>query len=256
MEVELSDQHKTTFITREGIYQWKRMPFGLINAPFTFQRIMNNILEAEINKVVVIYLDDIFIFAETFEQHQTNLETVLRKLYDSGIKLNAKKCKFAVQEVEFLGYTLKNKYISIPAKQRMKALAYKTPTSVKEMKGFLGFCGYFKRFIPGYSELMYSLYACTKQNNRKGRIEWNNELELVFERAKQALKEALPRPMPDLTKEFSIQTDASNTCIAGALLQKDENNEQQVILFVSRKLNKHEINYSITEKELLSVCGV
>lgn len=253
IEVDIADLHKTAFITREGVYQWKRMPFGLINAPFTFQRVMNDILHEEMNKIVVIYLDDILIFSNSYQEHMRNIEIVLNKLDKYKVKLNAKKCSFAVQIIEFLGYTFKNKQISIPIKQKMKALQYKTPTTQREVRAFLGFCGYFKRFIAGYSELRYNLYNCTKHNTRKNKLDWSEELNAQFENAKQALYEATGRPMPDFNREFSIQTDASHNCIAGALFQKNEDNENDVVLFVSRKLNKHEMNYSITEKELLSV---
>lgn len=203
-------------------------------------------------KIVVVYLDDILIFSNSFQEHINHLKVVLQALDKAGLKLNIKKCVIATRQVEFLGYLFTNQTITIPIKQRMKAINYQTPETQKELRAFLGFTGYFRRFVPNYTQKVFPLYDFLKKE-KKGKIEWTNNKLDTFIKIKTAINQAIPLMMPDLKKNFILETDASIDTIAGALLQTDDNGTEQVVYYISRKLNEHERNYTITEKELLSI---
>ena len=135
-QINMSDHSKqyTAFMTRDGHFEWNKMPFGLINAPFTFQRIMNHIFKNLLWKTVLVYMDDILIFSKDTESHKIHLKQVFTILSSHGLIINTKKCKFFYQEIDFLGLTICNGKMIISEKQKQKSLSIKVPTSLKELK--------------------------------------------------------------------------------------------------------------------------
>ncbi|KAF9760592.1 Retrovirus-related Pol polyprotein from transposon, partial [Nosema granulosis] len=248
IKVEEKDRYKTAFITRNGAYEWNRMPFGLNNAPFTFQKVMNSVLERWLYKFVVVYLDDILIYSKNEDEHITHLKIIFKHLNELGFKVNIRKCKLLKRAVSFLGYDIMDGKILVPEGQRLKAEMFKTPTSRKEVQSFAGFATYFRKFIKGYTEKMEPLYRATK----KGKFEWTEEYNDAFEKMKRELINSSYLTLPDFSKQFILYTDASNTAIGASLFQKGTTGEEP-IFFISRTLNKAERNYTVTEKECLSV---
>lgn len=133
------DKHKTAFITRDGLFEWRMMLFGLINAPYTFQRIMTHIFKGLLWKTTIVYLDDILVFSRTPVAHLRDLEEVLKRIRCYGLKLNLKKCQFGVKRVEFLGYIVENGQMTIKEEQSNKLMQIKIPRNVNELKSLLGF---------------------------------------------------------------------------------------------------------------------
>ncbi|KAG8180136.1 hypothetical protein JTE90_028723 [Oedothorax gibbosus] len=154
IDVDEADREKTAFITPEGLYEFKVfMPFGLCNAPATFSRMMDNLLRHFKWSTCLCYLDDIIVFSETFEEHISRLNLVLKCLQDAGLFLNHKKCLFAAREVKILGHLVSSIGVR-PDPDKVKAVSnFPTPQNVHDVRSFLGLCSYFRRFIKGFCYL-------------------------------------------------------------------------------------------------------
>lgn len=251
IEISPNDRAKTAFLTREGIYQWKRMPFGLINAPFTFQKIVTNIFKKFLWKFIIVYMDDILIYSQNLQEHIMHIKILFQVLQNYGFKLNKKKTHILKTKIDFLGFQFVENKMEIPLIQKMRALEYKEPKTITELRGFIGFANYFRRFIKNYTNKMLPLYERIKKNEKVISLKENERN--AFEEIKKCINESIPLQLPDLNKEFSIFTDASNFVISAVLMQKDSTNELTPIFYLSRKLNKSEINYTVTEKECLGI---
>ena len=244
--VDKKDQHKTAFSTPQGHYEFVRMPFGLKNAPATFQRMMNEILGEHINKICVVYLDDILIFATSLQEMEVNIKLIFKELRKSNLKIQIDKCKFFSKSTEYLGHILTDKGIK-PNPNKITAIEkLRPPKTVKQIKSFLGTTGYYRKFIENYSKIAIPLTECLKKGRRI------NEKDPAFLKAFEELKSLITsHPIlryPDFKKTFTLTTDASDKAI-GAVLSQDNH----PISFASRTLNEHEINYATIEKELLSI---
>lgn len=247
IEVTPADRHKTAFSTKNGHYEFVRMPFGLKNAPATFQRLMNNILREFINKICVVYLDDILIFSTSLEEHLDSLGRILQRLRESNMKLQIDKCHFAERQTEYLGHVVTNGCIK-PNPNKVDAInTIDLPTTQKEIKSFLGMTGYYRKFIKDYAKVAYPMIKYLKKNG--SRIS-TNDLEYVdaFRKLKALITSGPVLNSPDFNKTFVLTTDASNYAIGAVLSQCGH-----PIAFSSRTLNNHEKNYSVIEKELLAV---
>ncbi|KRH93960.1 LTR Retrotransposon, partial [Pseudoloma neurophilia] len=137
IEIHEDDQAKTGFITHSGFYEWTVMPFGLVAAPFTFQRIINHVFKEALNKFVICYLDDILIYSRTQEEHYKHLEWVFNRLGEVGLKANLKKCEFLKKSVQFLGFNINDGKFSIRSEHQKKATDFRTPSNKKEIQMFL-----------------------------------------------------------------------------------------------------------------------
>ncbi|GFX88036.1 retrovirus-related Pol polyprotein from transposon 297 [Trichonephila clavipes] len=162
IEIDEADREKTAFITPEGLYEFKVMPFGLCNAPATFERMMDNLLRHFKWTMCLCYLDDIIVFSETFEDHLIRLRLVLKCLQEAGLKLNSKKCLFAAQEVKILGHLVSSNGVR-PDPDKIKAVRnFPTPKNIHDIRSFLGLCSYFRRFIKGFCYLAEPLQSLLK----------------------------------------------------------------------------------------------
>ena len=141
-------KEKTAFTTWLGLYQFKKMPFGLVNAPATFQRLMEVVLSGLVRRVCVVYLDDVLIFGRTVEEHNTNLTQVLERLRRAGLRLKPKKCRFALTEVEYLGHVVSARGIQTDPKKVEAVEHFPTPHNVKSLRSFLGLASYYRKFVP------------------------------------------------------------------------------------------------------------
>ncbi|GFU73327.1 retrovirus-related Pol polyprotein from transposon 17.6 [Trichonephila clavipes] len=249
IEIDEADREKTAFITPEGLYEFKVMPFGLCNAPATFERMMDNLLRHFKWTMCLCYLDDIIVFSETFEDHLIRLGLVLKCLQEAGLELNSKKCLFAAQEVKILGHLVSSNGVH-PYPDKIKAVRnFPTPKNIHDIRSFLGLCSYFRRFIKGFCYLAEPLQSLLKSGVE---FHWVPEEVEAFHSLKKALTSDPVLGMYDERASTEIHTDASGYGI-GAVLVQIQNNVEKVIAYASRTLTKAEKNYSTTERECLAI---
>lgn len=249
IELEPNTAEKTAFSTSLGHYHFTRMPFGLKNAPATLQRLMNSILLGIQSIRAFAYLDDIVIYADTLESHSSKLSEILERLRQSNLKIQPHKCEFLRKEVLYLGHLITDKGI-YPDPKKVKVLQeYPVPTTTKQLKSFIAFASYYRKFIPNFSKISQKLTELLKKNKQ---FIWTSEQQFAFENLRNILTNPPLLQYPDFTKDFIITTDASEYAI-GAVLSQGEIGKDLPISYASRMLNKSEKNYSVTEKELLSI---
>lgn len=245
------DKKKTAFATpRGGLFQYTVMPFGLCNAPATFQRIIEKTLSGLQWKIAVLYLDGIVVFGKNFEDHISNLEKVFNSLDEMNLKVKAKKCSFFKPEVQFLGHVVTaNGIKSDPVKTEAIRNAAR-PTNVSELRSFLGLMSYYRKFIKDFAKIAKCLHVLTSKETKWN---WNDECDHAFHTLKEKLVSAPILGYPDpKTGQFILDTDASNNAIGCVLSQVQENCER-VIAYGSRALTTAERNYCVTRKEMLAV---
>ncbi|CEG84711.1 hypothetical protein RMATCC62417_18472 [Rhizopus microsporus] len=213
------DVPKTAFNTRYGSYEFLVLPFGLTNSPPTFQKMMNQVLQDYVDKFVLVYLDDILIFSKTEEEHRKHLRLVLEKLRENKLYANPKKCTFNKSEVEFLGYRVSAKGV-LPSASKVKAIQeWPRPSNVQEVRQFVGLCSHYRRFIPGFSTVATPLTDLTKGTGAKKRpIQWSKDCQMAFDKLKQLMSSAPVLQAPDLSRQFIIETDASDFGVGAVLL--------------------------------------
>ena len=245
------DKHKTAFRTQHGLYQFKRMPFGLSDAGSTFQRMANNIFQDLIFQgVVLVYLDDILIHTDSWPKHIQILREVLLRVQKYNLQLQFKKCKWGATTLRFLGFMILEKRIQLdPAKTRAVA-EYPKPSNIKSLQSFLGLVNFSLRFVPHLATITNPLRKLLKKDQP---YQWTEECEKSFQTIKQLITSAATLAFPDFSKIFRLQTDASNFGIGAVLLQQDDSDSWRPIAYISRALTKSEQNYSTTEKEFLAV---
>lgn len=246
IEIAEEDIRKTAFSTDKGHYEFVRMPFGLKNAPATFQRLMNSVLNEFIGKICLVYLDDIIIFSTSLEEHIISLTKIFKRLKEVNLKVQLDKSEFLRKETEFLGHVVTTEGIK-PNPNKIAAIQnYKLPRSTKQIKAFLGITGYYRKFIKDYGKVAKPMTAFLKKN---AKIDLNDKDYIEsFENLKTLITSAPVLRYPDFEKKFTLTTDASNYAIGGVLSQ-----ENHPICYYSRTLNEHEIRYSTIEKELLAI---
>ena len=245
IRVHDKDIQKTAFRTPLGHFEWRVMPFGLCNAPATFQNAMNNLFGNAIGQYVLVYMDDILIFSKTKEDHLRHLDHVLALLKSQHYYVKISKCHFMQEELNFLGHTISAKGLSVD-RDKIKIIEQWQPPSDKSgIRSLLGFGNYFRRFIYKYSEMVLPLLELTKSNTP---TTWTDQCQLAFEQLKTAIINAPVLQHPDLTKSFKLVCDASNYA-TGAILMQDDH----PCAFASKKLLPAECNYTTEEKELLAV---
>lgn len=247
-QIEICEQdiEKTAFSTNNMHYEFLRMPFGLKNAPATFQRLMNNILSDYIGKICYVYLDDIIIFSTSLREHITSIRKIFQRLKEANLKIQPDKCAFLKKHTDFLGHIISTDGIK-PNPDKLKAINnYRIPKTPKEIKRFLGLVGYYRKFIKDFARIAKPMTSFLKQNS-KVNINCPKYIE-AFETLKTLIINPPILKYPDFSKTFTLTTDASNYAIGAVLSQSDH-----PISFASRTLNDHETRYSTIEKELLAI---
>ena len=240
------DQKKTAFSTPFGHYEYVRMPFGLKNAPATFQRMINSVLREYINKICVVYLDDILIFSTSLQEHIDSINKIFKVLRKAQLKIQINKCSFFQKETDYLGHILTKDGIKPNNEKIDQILKLKLPATQKQIKSFLGVTGYYRKFIKDYAKVAKPLTHYLKKEKK---INLSDPAYInAFEELKTLLTTHPILKYPDFNKPFKINTDASKYALGAVLTQ-----EGQPIAYVSRTLNSHEINYGTPEKELLAV---
>ena len=242
------DIHKTAFKTRYGQFEYTVMPFGLTNAPTTFQALMNRVIQPYIDEFVVVYLDDILIYSRSHQEHGGHVRLVLDNLRKAKLYAKRSKCLFFKDEVEFCGFYVSAAGLHVGADKTRAVAAWPQPRSVKEVRGFLGFCNYYRRFLEGFSAVAAPLTELTKGALGTQKFRWDSAQEAAFQALKHALTHAPILLNPDTTKPFILYTDASEQAL-GAVLLQDQGDGLKPCAYESKKLKDAELNYTISEKE-------
>lgn len=236
-------------VSGRGLYQFKRMPFGLTNSPATFQRLVDRLLGPELEPNAFVYLDDIIVATDTFEKHLKVLEKIFERFIEAGLTFSKEKCNFCIPELKYLGYVVSSKGLHVDVDKVRAILELKPPKNATEIRRVIGMASWYRRFIPSFPHLINPLTELLKKNRK---WEWSKECERSFQSLKNALVSAPILSCPDFSKPFVVQTDASAYGIGAVLSQQLEDGEH-VICYVSRSLSRAERNYSTTERECLAV---
>ena len=266
VEVKEEDKAKTAFkVGTLGFFEFNRMPFGLCNAPATFQRLMERSM-GDINlRDCLIYLDDIVVFSSTFEEHVDRLEAVFKRLKRNNLKLKASKCEFFKREVTYLGHVVSQEGIQTDPSKIDAVKTWPVPKTVKEVRMFLGFTGYYRRFVKGYASIVRPLNDLLighptnkaaakdqKGNNKPPPFVWGNEQQTAFETVIDKLTEPPVLAYADYRLPFKLHTDASTSGL-GAVLYQTQDGIDRVVAYASRSLKPAEKNYPAHKLEFLAL---
>lgn len=249
VRIKNGDEWKTAFRTRYGHFECLVMPFGLTNAPATFQHFMNDVFRDLLDVKVLIYLDDILIYSPDEAQHHKDVRQVLQRLIDHGLYAKAEKCTFSTESCEFLGFTISANGISMSPEKTSAIENWPVPKNLKELQSFLGFCNFYRRFIPSYSSVIAPMTTLLKKNSD---FVVTQEFLDAFKELKTRFRDGTFLRHYDPSLKTIIETDSSDFAISGILSQYHEDGLRPVA-FHSRKLSPAELNYEIHDKELLAV---
>ena len=221
ISIKMEDRPKTAFITHRGLFMFNRMPFGLCNAPATFQRLMDNLFQTEIGRILLVYLDDLLLFAKTEAELLVSLEKILNKLIGAGLKCKPRKCQLFRDSIDYLGHVISEKGIAPDPKKIEKIKQWPFPITGLEMLSLLRLCNYYRRLIPHFSEWAAPLYRISRET----KIAANAELQLTFNRLKTAACAVPSLKIPDPNKAFMLETDASGIAEGAVLKQTGDQGE-------------------------------
>ena len=249
ISIREEDQLKTTFTTDWGTYAFRVMPFGLCNAPGTFQRVMMIIFQEFLHKFLEIFIDDFCVYSED-EDHLEKLEAVFQKCRSSGLCLHPDKCFMAMQQGVLLGHVISKAGIAVDQDKVGLIQGLLVPTNLGELRSFLGYVGYYRRFIKDYARLSTPLTELLKKEKE---YVWTLARQQAFEALKRALVTAPVLKPPNWDVPFHVYIDASAFGVGSCLSQKDKNGKDHPIYFASRQMNAAEKNYTVTEREALAV---
>jgi hypothetical protein len=240
-----ADTHKTAFKTHNGLFEFLVMPFGLTNAPATFQSIMNLVFAPLLRKGVLVFMDDILIYSRTLPEHLELLQKVFDILKANRFYIKLSKCSFAQSEVEYLGHNISGKGVSTEASKVAAVAKWPQPTNLKELRGFLGLTGYYRKFIRHYGLISRSLTDLLKKGTP---FIWTSATEAAFQQLKTALIQAPVLGLPDFTKPFVVETDASDLGFGAVLMQ-----EGHPIAYLSKPVCSKNQACSTYEKECMAI---
>jgi hypothetical protein len=245
IKIKPSDIPKIAFSTRYELYEYLVMSFGLTNTSAYFMYLINSVFLPELDKFVVVFIDDILIYSKTEEDHADHLCIVLQRLRDHRLYTKFSKCEFWLDSVKFLGHTISSKGISVDPTKVQEVMDWKPPTSVRQIRSFLGLTGYYRRFIPDFSKIAKPMTELLKKEIK---FHWDDKCEEAFHTLRKLLTTAPVLAQPDSTKPFDVYCDASGTGLGCVLMQNN-----QVIACASRALRNHEQNYPTHDLELAAV---
>ena len=259
------DQEKTAFTTPFGLWEFKRMPFGLSGAPATFQRLMQSSMNDLILRILLVYLDDVLVFSRDLKEHLKRLETVFTRLRQIGLKLNPEKCRFGARNVNYLGHVISEEGIATDPGKISAVNDWPIPKTTRELRSFLGLASYYRRFVSKFADIARPLHQVTAKANadhgysKKELVSiasyWNRECQLAFNALKSALTTTPVLGYADFSLPFQLEVDASFSGL-GAILSQEQPEGRRVIAYASRSLRPNERNmnnYSSFKLELLGL---
>jgi hypothetical protein len=245
IKLRANDIPKTAFSTRYGLYEYLVMSFRLTNAPVYFMYLMNSVFMPELDKFVVVFIDDILVYSRNEQEHTMHLHTVLQRLRDHRLYAKLSKCDFWLRKIKFLGHTISQDGISVAPEKVQEVMNWKPPTTVQHIRSFLGLAGYYRRFILDFSRIAKPMTELLKKGVK---CEWSQKCEDAFHTLRQHLTTAPVLAQPDNTKPFEVYCDALGTGLGCVLMQ-----DNKVISYASRELRPHEQNYPTHDLELAAV---
>jgi hypothetical protein len=243
------DQLKTTFTTEWGTFAFTRMPFGLCNAPGTFQRLMMDIFKDFLRHFIEVFIDDFAVFSDR-KDHLGYLRKTFQRCRETSLKLHPGKCFFGMDSGLLLGHVVSQTGLQVDLEKVKAILTLLPPTNIREIRGFLGCVGYYRRFIDGYAKRAIPLTELLKQDTE---FLWTGTRQQAFEDLKTQLAKAPILSVPDWGTEFHVTIDASGWCLGSILWQFDEQKRENPIYYASRQMSPAERNYTTTEREALAV---
>ena len=241
------DAHKTAFVCFKGCYEFNRLPFGLVNAPSVFSALMGKVLDGL--PFSAAYLDDIIIWSETEEEHLLHIKEVFQRLRKAGLKLKRSKCEFFKKELTYLGHVITPDG-SRPCNDKVEVIQNMSPPStVKEVRSFIGMCSYYRRYVPDFSKIAKPLTALTKKS---AEFNWTVKCQESFQTLKDALSTSPILAFPNLEKKFYVYTDASDIAVGAVLVQEQEDGPH-AIHYISSALTPTQGRWPIIEREAWAI---
>jgi hypothetical protein len=250
---------KSAFCTRSGLYLWKVMPFGLCNAPSTFERLMERVLQGLQWHTCLVYIDDVVVFGQDEMQLLERMEEVFQRLKDAGLKVKPRKCSFFARETSYLGHVISGEGIKVSPEKIAAVQEWPIPQNVTELRSFMGTANYYRKFIAGFSTIAAPLHDLTSKGVP---YVWTEACQEAFDKLKTELCTAPVLAFPVPGAMYILDTDASDRGIGAVLSQlvpvKSEDGavqkyEEKVLAYASKSLSKHERNYGVTRREMLAL---
>uniref|UniRef100_A0A8C6L5X0 Gypsy retrotransposon integrase-like protein 1 n=3 Tax=Nothobranchius furzeri TaxID=105023 RepID=A0A8C6L5X0_NOTFU len=250
VRIREGDEWKTAFNTPTGHYEYLVMPFGLTNAPAVFQTLINDVLRDIVGSCVFIYLDDVLVFSTDPETHQKHVHVVLLRLLQNNLFVKAEKCEFHCTTVSLLGFTISPNQIAMDPAKTSAVVNWPVPTTRKQLQRFLGFANFYRRFIKGYSKITTPRHALTSS---KVSFQWNKSAQDSFQKLKDMFTSAPVLHLPDTTRQFIVEVDASAFGVGAVLSQRSKDDKVHPCAFFSKTLSSTERNYDVGDRELLAI---
>jgi hypothetical protein len=244
IRIRPEDIPKTAFTTRYVLFEYLVMSFGLTNAPAHFTY-LNLVFMPELDKFVVVFIDDILIYSKNEAENAKHLRIVLTRLREHQLYAKFSKCAFSLEEIQFLGHVLSAKGIAVDPNKVKDILEWKSPTSMHQVRSFLGLAGYYRRFIPDFSKIVKPITRLLKND---AKFDWSSKCNEDFEQLKVLLTTTPVLAQPDIEKPFDVYCDASGSGLGCVLMQ-----EGRVIAYASRHLRRHDEHYPTHDLELAAV---
>jgi hypothetical protein len=245
LKIQECDIPKTAFISRYGLYEYTVMLFGLTNASSYFMYLMNKVFMEYLDKFVVVFINGILVYSRSEEENEEHLCLALQRLQEHRLYAKLSKCKVWMKQVAFLGHVISKGGISVDPSKVQDVLSWNAPTSVSDIRSFLGLAGYYRRFTKGFSKISKPMIELLEKDKK---FKCTSACEASFQELKKRLTTALILVMPDMEKLFSIYCDASDQGLGCVLMQ-----DGHVVAYASRQLRKHEAHYPTHDLELAAV---
>jgi len=255
-----ADRHKTAFTAGSlGFWEYLRMPMGLTGACASFQRMMEMVMGSLNLTDCLLYLDDIVIFSDSVESHLEKLSRVLAKIAEFGLKLKPSKCDFFKERLKYLGFIVSENGVEADPDKIQSVVGWPVPSNFIQLRRFLGFAGYFRKFIKSFAQIARPLHALLKGSllkkgkiNPKAKFVWDDVHQQAFDRLIECLTKTPVLAFADFSKPFEIETDASSSGL-GAILYQKVSGEKRVIAYASRSLSSSESRYPAHKLECLAL---
>jgi transposase InsO family protein len=246
------DEWKTAFRTRYGLFEWMVTPFGLANAPSTFQKYINWTLRDYLDIFCSAYIDDILIYSEgSRNQHREHVRRVLQRLREAGLQIDIDKCEFEVKSTKYLGFIVEaGKGVRMDPAKVNAITEWEAPRSVKGIQSFLGFANFYRRFIKDFSKIVTPMMALVRKD---APFQWTEDADQAFQKLKRMFVSAPILTRFDHERETVVEADSSKWCVGGTLLQVDEEGMYRPCAYFSKKNSPAECNYEIYDKEMLAI---
>lgn len=247
-------QKLTAFITARGLHHFTRLPFGLKGAPSYFQWVMaNEVLKGLCYEICEVYIDDIIIFGDTPEEILDRTAQVFERFRSFNIHIKKSKCRFGLQSIQYVGHILSKEGISMSEERKAAVLGIPRPTTIGQLRTFLGMTGYFRQFIQNYAHIVGPLHALNSVGNKNRSLAWSPDTILAFESLRTAVHNAARIEHLEPDGVVKLYTDASDYAIGAHLVQLDNNGVERTISFASQLLDRVQRNWSVTDKEMYAV---